>query len=114
VFGQAPATGPAIITNAGGLSPYGTMAQNGNVAEWNESGYTAPNDSATESRVARGGSWTSAGTGGALLSTNRGNPTATPNLEFANVGFRVASVPEPSACLLTLLGALGVVLRRRR
>ena len=27
-------TGPADITNAGGLSKYGTMAQNGNVWEW--------------------------------------------------------------------------------
>jgi formylglycine-generating enzyme required for sulfatase activity len=114
VFGQAPATGPAIITNAGGLSPYGTMAQNGNVGEWHESGYTAPNDSADEFRVARGASWTSNISGASLLATNRGNPSTAPTAEFINVGFRVASVPEPSACLLTLLGALGVVLRRRR
>ncbi|MGK0185181.1 MAG: sulfatase modifying factor 1 [Verrucomicrobiales bacterium] len=49
--------GPADITNAGGLSPYGTMAQNGNVWEWAESGFNAPNDSAAESRVLRGGFW---------------------------------------------------------
>jgi formylglycine-generating enzyme required for sulfatase activity len=114
VFGQAQATGPAIITNAGGLSPYGTMAQNGNIGEWHESGYTAPNDSATEFRVSRGGSWTSSSAGTALVPTNRGNPSVLPTAEFINVGFRVASVPEPSACLLTLLGALGVVLRRKR
>jgi formylglycine-generating enzyme len=33
--------GPADITNAGGLSPYGTMAQNGNVWELGESGFAA-------------------------------------------------------------------------
>ena len=116
VFGQTQGTGPAIITNAGGLSPYGTMAQNGNVGEWHESAYTAPNDSASESRVARGASWTSNISGASLLATNRGNPSAPTTAEYANVGFRVASVviPEPSACLLTLLGALGVVLRRKR
>jgi len=31
VYGQDLAVGPANITNAGGLSPYGTMAQNANV-----------------------------------------------------------------------------------
>ena len=31
VYGQAVATGPADITLAGGLSPYGTMGQGGNV-----------------------------------------------------------------------------------
>jgi formylglycine-generating enzyme required for sulfatase activity len=57
VYAQATATGPANITNAGGLSPYGTMAQNGNVWEWGESGFTPPNDSACESRLFRGGYW---------------------------------------------------------
>ena len=57
VYGQTFGTGPADITNAGGLSPYGTMAQNGNVFEWCESASTAPNDSAVESRVRRGGFW---------------------------------------------------------
>ena len=118
VFGQTQGTGPAIITNAGGLSPYGTMAQNGNVGEWQESGFTAPNDSATEPRVIRGGSWTSGASGTGLVPTNRGNPASPPPTtgEYANNGFRVASVaiPEPSACLLTLLGAFGLVLRRKR
>jgi len=49
--------GPADITNAGGLSAYGTMAQNGNVWEWSESGSTPPNDDEVESRVLRGGAW---------------------------------------------------------
>jgi formylglycine-generating enzyme required for sulfatase activity len=83
---------PADITNAGGLSAYGTMAQNGNVWEWGESGFTAPNDLAGEPRVFRGGSWFSSS--GSLASSFRNyfGPTA----EDLAVGFRVAAVPEPS------------------
>ena len=110
VYGQAVATGPADITNAGGLSAYGTMAQNGNVWEWGESGYTAPNDSAGESRVIRGGLWGSLS--GSLASSSRTNTS--PTNEYNSVGFRVAAVPEPSAFLMTLIGTIGVVLRRKR
>ncbi len=110
VYGQSIATGPADITNAGGLSPYGTMAQNGNVREWGESGFTPPNDSAGESRLLRGGSW--ATSSGNLASSAR--VSNSPTNQTNSVGFRVAAVPKPSACFLTLLGALGVVFRRRR
>jgi len=85
--------GPADITNAGGLSAYGTMAQNGNVWEWGENGFTAPNDSAGESRVIRGGGW---GNSSDFLSSsfrNFGSPTN----ENSFIGFRVAAVPEPSS-----------------
>ncbi len=61
VYNQASATGPADVTLAGGLSPYGTMGQNGNVWEWSESGFTAPNDSSSEDRARRGGYWFNAG-----------------------------------------------------
>ena len=110
VYGQSSATGPADITNAGGLSAYGTMAQNGNVREWGESGFTAPNDTAGESRVIRGGYWSNASGNLALSNRGSGSPTS----ENGAVGFRVAAVPEPSAFLLTLIGTLGVVLRRKR
>jgi formylglycine-generating enzyme len=102
--------GPADITNAGGLSAYGTMAQNGNVWEWGESGFTAPNDSAGESRVFRGGAW--GNSSGDLTASVRANTS--PSGGNFGVGFRVAAVPEPSALLLTLISALGVVTRRRR
>lgn len=102
--------GPADITNAGGLSAYGTMAQSGNVFELAESGSTAPNDSAGESRVHRGGYWSDSS--GNLTASNRYD--SSPTDEFDGVGFRVAAVPEPSALMLTLIGALGVVTRRRR
>jgi len=50
-------SGPADITNAGGLSAYGTMGQGGNVWEWNETAYDGSNNTAGENRVLRGGSW---------------------------------------------------------
>ena len=36
VYQQPDSQGPADITLSGGLSPYGTMAQGGNVSEWQE------------------------------------------------------------------------------
>jgi formylglycine-generating enzyme len=110
VYGQSFSIGPALITNAGGLSAYGTMAQNGNVWEWGDSGFTAPNDSAGESRSLRSGFWSF--TAGFLSASNRYDTS--PSNEGLDVGFRVAAVPEPSALLLTLIGAFGVVMRRRR
>jgi hypothetical protein len=102
-------SGPADITNAGGLSAWGTMAQGGNVWEWNESAYDGSNNNPMESRELRGGSW---GSGSSVLhASNRDN--LVPTIENISGGFRVASVPEPSSGLLVLLG-LSAVLRRRR
>ncbi len=109
VYGQTVAAGPANVTNAGGLSPYGTMAQSGNVSEWNESGALAPNDSATEARVYRGGNWANPSFSQSVTSRN----SLQPDGEGA-IGFRVASVPEPSAWILGLLSMTGMVLRRKR
>lgn len=108
-------TGPADITNAGGLSKYGTMAQNGNVWEWGESGFTAPNDSAVESRVFRGGYWYD--NSGSLQSSGR-NYSSPTNEDFL-IGFRVAAVPvaavpEPSGVSLLVIGAIGLMMKRRR
>jgi len=105
--GQA---GPADITNAGGLSAYGTMAQNGNVWEWGENGFTAPNDSAGESRVIRGGNWLNLSN--SLSSSLRS--FFSPTNEGSSIGFRVAAVPEPSSLLLSALGLMAFVMRRKR
>ncbi len=105
--GQA---GPADITNAGGLSAYGTMGQNGNVREWGESAFDGGNDLAGETRVRRGGDWND--DSGFLTASSRFG--SSPSLGFVTVGFRVAAVPEPSAFLMTLIGMMGVVLRRKR
>lgn len=110
VYDLAFTTGPADITNAGGLSPYGTMAQSGNVWEWGESGGTAPNDVAGESRVVRGGSWSL--NSNYLQSSFRSS--SSPGNVHDVVGFRVAAVPEPSSVSLMVIGAMGLMLRRKR
>ena len=45
------------ITLAGGLSPYGTMGQGGNVYEWEETDFDLVNDSSSSARGVRGGGW---------------------------------------------------------
>jgi len=104
---------PADITQAGGLSAYGTMAQSGNVWEWMEGAFDGFNDDPTENRSTRGGSFdsfnalplNSAGTSVVDIS-----PDSSPNF----VGFRVASIPEPSTAFLLVLGLGSLMLLRRR
>lgn len=93
--------GPANIMQAGGLSPYGTMAQGGNVGEWHEAPSTG-----------RGGFWASSSSALSSSSTARGNMM--PNQGFFNVGFRVAFVPEPTSGALSLFAMLLAVYRSRK
>ncbi len=108
-------SGPADITSAGGLSPYGTMGQGGNAWEWMETNYSGTNDSSGSSRGLRGGSW--GNFDGNLASSDRYG--LDPSFEFLLIGFRVASselaaVPEPTSLLSTLaLISSGLLLRRR-
>ena len=120
VYDQSLSTGPADITNAGGLSPYGTMAQAGNVREWNETAWNAPNDTVGEGRLLRGGSWnfSSSYLDARLLqflgpSVENSSPFS-PLDNNGNFGFRVASAPEPSSLSLLPLGGVVVALRRRK
>jgi formylglycine-generating enzyme len=107
---------PAIVASAGGLSPYGTMGQGGNVWEWSESAFDGTNSSSSESRAIRGGDWQDPEL--YLRSSSRnlsGIPTSVSNI----MGFRVASVPslsipEPSTYALLLLGAGAVYAWKRR
>jgi hypothetical protein len=101
-------TGPADVANAGGSSFYGTEAQNGNVYEWNESAFTAPNDSSSEIRAIRGGAWFLPES--SLRSSVRS--TVSPVNGLDGIGFRVASVPEPSTAFMILI-PVGVWLLRR-
>ena len=111
VYSQPPETGPADITLAGGLSPYGTMGQGGNVFEWEETDFDLVNNSGSSTRVGRGGDWDNAS--GSMSSSDRNS--ANPTNEGNNLGFRVAStaVPEP-ATLLLIIAALSVLPTRRR
>jgi hypothetical protein len=101
---------PASVDNNGGLSPYGTRGQNGNVFEWQESALSAPNDSSDESRTIRGGDWSS---GYAFLFSSA-RISYGPAFTSEGVGFRVASVPEPSAAILMIGSGLMFLLKRRR
>lgn len=98
------ASGPAVIANAGGLSPYGTMAQEGNVWEWLED----PVEFEPDHRYYRGDAWHNAELSHTRFETNAGiNGT---------LGIRVASVvPEPNTIPFAGLAALaGGRARRRR
>ena len=117
VYRQSPSvaalTGPADITSAGGLSPYGTMGQGGNVWEWNETAYDGSNNSPGDIRDLRGGSWLEGVGGNYLAASTQGGGTPTYEGD-PNQGFRVVSVPEPSTGLLVVLGLSGLLLRRRK
>jgi len=106
VYGQG---GPADIFSAGGLSPYGTMAQGGNVYEWMETAKDGINDTAGERREVRGGSYLYFGSD--MLGAS---PFTGPGLADTAFGFRVANVPEPSTGLLVVLGLSGLLLKRRK
>jgi formylglycine-generating enzyme required for sulfatase activity len=84
-------------------SAYGTNDQAGNVWEWNDAVIGS-------SRGLRGGAWGSDASG--LPASGR--DSTTPTVQTNDVGFRVASVPEPSAVLMTMLSASACLMRRRR
>jgi formylglycine-generating enzyme required for sulfatase activity len=96
------------VTDGGAYGPnsdsaYGTNDQAGNVFEWNDAVISG------SSRGLRGGSWNNSENG--LRASDRiGN---VPSNEFNGVGFRVASVPEPTSILLTMLAG-GMMLARRK
>ncbi|MFM7930361.1 MAG: SUMF1/EgtB/PvdO family nonheme iron enzyme, partial [Pirellula sp.] len=57
VYNRTLAQGPADVTQAGGLSPYGVMGLGGNAFEWEESSVNLANSSGSSNRGVRGGCW---------------------------------------------------------
>ena len=100
-------SGPADIMLAGGLSPYGTMGQGGNVEQWEETDYDGVNNGSSCCEF-RGGFWASV----AINLSNLARGGSTPNSENSNFGFRIASVtvaPEPSTLLLGAMTGLALL-----
>lgn len=91
------------VGSAGADNFFGTADMNGNVKEWNEALLGS-------SRGLRGSSWSAFSYG--LASSDRSFNS--PAIVASNVGFRVASVREPSGVLMTCFTVgLSLTLRRR-
>lgn len=104
---------PAAVDSAGGLSPYGTRGQGGNVWEWSETAVDGVNNVPSENRIVFGTAYNTGAVG--MLSTYRGNDPV--GQSVAVIGLRVAAVPEPSTWAIALAGlACGgfSVCRRRK
>ena len=99
---------PGTLTDVGAYalsgSPSGTFDQGGNVWEWHEQIKYGSN------RGLRGGAWLYYADGLAAGNSRIDYPA----LGSYSIGFRVASIPEPSTALLVLTGLLGLAARRRR
>jgi len=118
--GSGTATGTAVynqwpgynaeVTLAGGLSPYATMGQSGNSTEFTESAYDGLNNSSSEDRAWRDGRANH--DENFIKSTYRN--FINPVIQVEHMGFRVASVPEPSTYALLLMAGAGWLLWKRR
>jgi formylglycine-generating enzyme required for sulfatase activity len=103
--------GPADISNAGGLSAYGTMGQGGNVFEWYETELGGSNITDWYNREMGGGYWDS---GIPIIEAWNRGAYASPWAESELIGFRIAMVPEPSSLSMLALGSLVVAVGIRR
>ena len=114
VYARTAQSGPADITNAGGLSAWGTMAQGGNVYEWMESARDRINDNPDENRELRGGAWYGSSTGPLARDSLTDGEPSNPSYNYLNNGFRVAMVPEPSSLSLFFASGIALSILRRR
>ena len=96
-----PFTDVGAYTSA--TSPYGTFDQGGNVSEWNEAVFSS------SFRGIRGGNWGYHSNYLAASNWSGGNPS----FEDIIIGFRVASIPEPTSLLLGAMATVGLLVHRR-
>ena len=87
-------------------SSYGTFDQGGNVWEWNDSVVSL------DSRGIRGSAWDWYGSDGVMAST--GGTLMAAQGEVVGTGFRLASVPEPTSIVLSMLAGGMMLIRRKR
>lgn len=110
-FGTDPGTavwnqtiGPADVQLAGGESLYGTVAQGGNVSEWQEGPFSGILNSLPDPDVrARRGDESGLAINGTGMSSLAGGDRLATFQGLTN-GFRIASVPEPTS--ITIVGMI--------
>ncbi len=112
-YDQPSSGGPTDVgAYSSSLSAYGTFDQNGNLWEWNETIIPEWNGESISPyyRSLWGGNWSVPSE--ELHATFR---LVAPEVNFDHVavGFRVASVPEPTTLSLLAVSGLAVMLRRR-
>ena len=92
----------SVVAGAGNVGPYGTFDQAGNVSEWTEG-------ISSTYRGDKGGTWL----GGSVQATEFGSLN-TPTNEGSSRGFRLTTLPEPSASLFAACALVTLALLRRQ
>lgn len=103
-YGDVVGSTTDVGSYSGDGSSYGTFDQGGNVWEWTETVISG------SGRGRRGGSFL----GGEANLRASSRSSSFPTSEFDTIGFRVASVPEPTSMVLTMLASGMMLIRRKR
>ena len=109
-------SGPADSILAGGASSFGTVAQAGNIWEWEETEVDLANDDPLANRGFRGFAWFSVSNEPSGLSSSFRHDIQLSSASVGDLGFRVASIsiPEPATVWLAAVGCSALLLRLRR